>query len=75
MNSDYYFQLGVELTDSGNYQEAISCFEKAVQVDPQNYTAWLDMGVVYFNLGEYEKAEKCYKYILKHKPNSDCDGA
>ncbi len=75
MNSDYYFQQGVKYTDSGNYKEAISCFEKVVQIDPQNYTAWLDMGVVYFNLGEFEKSEKCYKFILEHKPNSNCGGA
>lgn len=68
MNSNDYFMQGLEYADNGEYQEAIRCFKKATELNPTDCDAWLDMGVIYFNLEQLEAAEQCYRRILNINP-------
>ena len=44
----------------GNYEDALTAFEKANQIDPMNDTAWVGMGIALHNLNRSdEKVRRC----------------
>ena len=43
----------------GEYYEAIECYTKALQIDPQYREIYTDLSLVYMAMGEYEKAKEC----------------
>ncbi|MBF0466742.1 MAG: tetratricopeptide repeat protein [Nitrospirae bacterium] len=47
------------------YQEALSYYEKAVELDPQNALYLNDAGLMYDTLGQYNKAIDYYEQALK----------
>ena len=51
------------------YDEALDCLDIARQIDPNNYTIQITKGDVFFNMEEFEKAEKAYKQAIKIAPN------
>jgi tetratricopeptide (TPR) repeat protein len=67
--SDEYVGKGVELRQLGRYDEAISCYQKALDIDPTNSSAWSSMGVIVRQLGRPEEALACYDRALKINPN------
>jgi Flp pilus assembly protein TadD len=42
---------GVALDNLGQYEEAIASFDKAIEIKPDNDSAWLNRGVALDNLG------------------------
>ena len=51
------------------HEKAIMCFEKMVEIEPESYRAFYNLGISYFNLGETEKALASYNEALKIKPD------
>ena len=51
------------------YDKAIECFDKALEVNPKSLDALLNKGVAYENKGNYSKAKSIYLQILKDNPN------
>lgn len=49
-NAQYYFARGC-LKEKDDIQSAISDYEKAIALDPNNYNSYYNLGVVYFNMG------------------------
>lgn len=61
---------GNALNVQGNYEEAIKCYDKAIELDP-NYTfAWSGKGNALSNLGKFEEAIICYDKSLAIDPNN-----
>lgn len=52
-----------------DYDKAIDCFDKALEVNPKSVDALLNMGVAYEQKGNYQKAKSIYLRILKDNPN------
>jgi len=50
-------------------REALSCYERAVQLDPDNSVVWFNKGVILKNLGRVEDALKCFEKALSLKPH------
>ena len=44
---------------------ALSCFEKVLQIDPNEFAAYYFMGVVYKEKGWYDKAEEVFQEIIR----------
>jgi len=59
---------GAELSHSGNYEEAIKCFDKALELDPNLANSWYNRGNPFMGLKNYEEAIKCYKMALELSP-------
>jgi tetratricopeptide (TPR) repeat protein len=38
-DGDMYYELGIELSKIAQYQEAVTAFQKALDLDPDNYRA------------------------------------
>jgi len=61
------------LRELRKHQKAKSCYEKAIQINPNYADAHNNLGLVFDELGEYQKAITCYQEALKLK--SDFVGA
>jgi len=59
-----YRNIAIEYSKKGNYQEAIKCFQKSIEIYEKNgdyynvSKAKLDLGNVYTKIKDYENAEK-----------------
>jgi tetratricopeptide (TPR) repeat protein len=67
--ADGHFLEGNALSHSMNYSEAISCYKKAVEIMPDMHEAWYNMGISYYNLGDYHKSISCYEKAVEIKPD------
>lgn len=52
-----------------DYDKAINCFDKALEINPKSVDALLNKGVAYEQKGDYKKAKSIYLQILKGNPN------
>ncbi len=62
--------LGNLRQDQARQKMAATCYERATEVEPTCSAAWQNLGYLYFNGGETEKAVDAYDYLLKfdHSP-------
>ena len=50
--------LGIVLIKLEEYQKAMNCYEKIIQINPNNVDAHNNLGIVLHQLREYQKAMK-----------------
>lgn len=62
-------KAGNLLFDSGRYSEAIPYYQKSLNVEPNNPNVIVDMGVCYFNLKDFSKAQDQFKLALSINKN------
>jgi len=63
-------QTGAELMQTGNYSNAIICYDLALAIDPDDSNVLVNKGAALTNLGRYEEAKQCYDKVLAQKPDS-----
>lgn len=68
-----YSNKGVSLCNLGHFREAISWFDRALSVDPQNPNTWVNKAVAVGTLGRIEEELRCYQKALAIAP--DCADA
>jgi tetratricopeptide (TPR) repeat protein len=51
------------------YDEALKCYDKAIEMNPNFVKAWENKGVAFYRLRKYEEAIKCYDKIIVMNPN------
>lgn len=61
---------GINLSEEGNYTEAIRAFDEALKINPQNATTWNEKGMVLAKLRKYDDAIKAYDEALKINPQN-----
>jgi len=61
-------QKGAEYFKQGNFKEAIPYFQQAIQLDPNNFTAYWSLGISYNSLGDHKQAIKIYEKGIKSAP-------
>lgn len=66
--SDYMTQ-GITLHIAGNYDTAISFFNYAIELEPNNSKPWLAKGDSLYRLGDYKGAIEAYGQAIKRNPN------
>ncbi|MEO8326015.1 MAG: serine/threonine-protein kinase, partial [Nitrospirota bacterium] len=59
---------GNSLTRLGHFEEAIGCFEKAIEFDSQDAFVWTNMGVAYSRKGNFNEALRCFNQALNLNP-------
>lgn len=64
-----WHERGIANARVGNFLEAVSCFENALEAEPENATIWNDLGFVLRKLGKYRQALDCFKKALKLRPD------
>ena len=51
------------------HERAAVCFKRIIELDPNNYRAYYNLGITYYNLGCMDLALKMCENALKLKPN------
>ena len=51
------------------YQDAVSCYQKAIEINPNYIKAHNNLGNTYQELGKYQKSVKCFKQAIDINPN------
>ena len=62
--------FGIVLANRGQFDEAIACFEKALELKPDSAEAYFNLGLVQARHGQIDKAIAHYRKALELKP--DC---
>lgn len=65
-----WFQKGLEYQKSKNFKKAEYAFQQAIRLKPDFYEAYINLGNVYFILGNYNEAIDSYNYALKNNHNN-----
>ncbi len=55
----------------GHYEQAITSFDQALKIKPDDDWAWNNRGVALKNLERYEEAVVSFDQALKIKPDDD----
>jgi len=63
--SEELYKKGLTHAKIEDYEEAIKCFDKAVQLDPNNALAWISKANVLIEYGNEEEARKCFDKASK----------
>jgi len=63
-----WYSKGNELYGGGRYEEANSCFDKALKFNPRLASAWAGKGLANNALGRYQDAVHCYDESLRLDP-------
>lgn len=59
---------GATLSELGRLQEAVACFEKALEINPRFADAWSNKGNALTNLGRHQEAITCFDKALEINP-------
>lgn len=61
------FEEGIAAGQAGNYDQAITSFTHATEVNPNCFDCYYNMGYMYSQKKEYDKAEASYKKAIELK--------
>jgi len=69
-SADEYLFAGKELSSSGNYSDAIGCFDQAILKDPFLKDAYILKGQCQQYLNQYDSAIKEFRKVLHFDPDN-----
>jgi len=61
---------GVSLDELGRHEEAIACYDKALEIDPGDVNTWSNKGTALGALGRHQEAIACLDQALRLNPES-----
>jgi hypothetical protein len=67
-NPDYWLDKGAICYTYGNPQGALKYFKKAVELDPQNASAFYNQGICYAEMGQYQEAISAISKAIEIEP-------
>ena len=65
----FYFNLAISLKACKKFYEAIDNFEKALKIQTDIKEAYVQIGQIYYELGDSDKAQENYYKALEFDPN------
>lgn len=63
------YQIGLELQQDDQLDEAIHCYYEALRFDPNRADAYNNLGNIYLKRKNFTDAENCYRQALRIVPN------
>lgn len=61
--------LGNALNELDRLDDARAAHERALELNPKNHKAWVNLGIVHRLSGEFDEAERCYQEAVKLQPD------
>ena len=61
-------QKGITNLEDGDFEDALSYFEQALLLKPDDPDLWNQKGVALRSLGRYDEASECYNKSLQLDP-------
>jgi CheY-like chemotaxis protein len=68
-NVNLYNRLGIALRRQNKHQEALKCYQTALDLAPANEKVYFNLGILYFDLGNKEKALQAFQTALRLRPD------
>jgi len=68
---DLWYLKGQIHLHMGQIRKAITCYTKVTELNPNNDWAWDNMGGMFNELGEHEKALECFEKSIKADPTGE----
>lgn len=68
--AEKFYHQGLVEKSNKNIESAISCLERAIDVDPEYVPAYSMLGTLYFERGEITEADYCFHMGLRYAPGS-----
>lgn len=65
-----YYNMGAMLLESGQYNDSIAAFRKALELDATSSLATLNIGAAFMEMKEYEQAKAAFEYTLRIDPKA-----
>ena len=66
--SVYHYKRGTALAKKGEHDQAILCFDKALEINPRFVEAYCNRGVTYDKKGEYDRAISDFNKVIEIDP-------
>jgi len=64
----YWNNKGTSLDELSRFEEAVTCYDKALELNPAYANAWNNKGFSLYNLGRYEESINCFDNALELNP-------
>ncbi len=61
---------GTYFGDSKEYKDAIICYDRVLEIDPNHFVAWYNKGFALLNLGKHKETIACYNKVLEIEPQN-----
>lgn len=68
LDAQEWFEKGNELSQQGQFKEAIKAYQKSIEQNPKSPVAHYNLGIAHKNLQEFEKAISAFKKTLELEP-------
>lgn len=68
-NAELFASIGNLYYDAQQYQDAITYYQRSLQIQATNTSVRTDMGTAYWYLGDADKAISEFRSVLKTEPN------
>ena len=65
-----WYNLGISLLSTGNFEDALLCFDTAIELNPKFASAWNNKGSIMYFMGKYKEARLCWQTAYKIAPQS-----
>lgn len=67
-NARAYYEQALKHGEAGRYLEALSAFERSIELDPENADTHYGLGLTYFNLGRWGNAAAALEQAVHLEP-------
>lgn len=68
--ANHFIYSGIDQCRNGNFNKGVSLFNRALEIQPQNYYAYLNRGVAFRDLNNPEKAISDFKKCIELDPDN-----
>lgn len=68
-NVHLYNRLGIALRRQKKHQEALKCYQTALDLAPASEKIYFNLGILYFDLGNKDKALQAFQTALRLRPD------
>lgn len=65
-----YLSLALSFQERGNFEEAIMCYEAAINIDPKEVFAYLNLALLHKKNHDFNEAIKVYQKAIINNPNN-----
>jgi tetratricopeptide (TPR) repeat protein len=69
MSAARHVEAGITYEEKGDYEKALIHYQAAVEKEEGSIGIWVNLGNVYSQLKEYQKAEQYYRMVLHQEPH------